>query len=248
VVLLHGLQSHSGWFVQSAQRLASVGFPVYAFDRCGSGISRDGCDGEGLAGVLSEIETVAVRALGESGHRTFHLLGHCFGALPALLYAAERGPDRVHGLVLATPALYTRTDLRPLEKARVAWSVLTRRPTRMPVPLAPEEFSELPPFIEFVRSDPLVRKDFPARFLFDIGAARRRLPHTVEQLRAPLLIAMAGEDPICDNPRNRELLRRVRVPSELHEYSGARHVLEFSAARDDFLADLGNWFERREAS
>ncbi|MEN6426888.1 MAG: alpha/beta fold hydrolase, partial [Phycisphaerales bacterium] len=41
VVMLHGLYSHSGWFMQSAAFLASHGCPVYSFDRRGWGLSRE---------------------------------------------------------------------------------------------------------------------------------------------------------------------------------------------------------------
>src|SRR5688500_8769992 len=47
IVLAHGLQSHSGWFVQSCSFLAEKGFAVYALDRRGSGCSkapRGDCD------------------------------------------------------------------------------------------------------------------------------------------------------------------------------------------------------------
>jgi pimeloyl-ACP methyl ester carboxylesterase len=37
IVMTHGLQSHSGWFSRSQAFLADLGFPVYAFDRRGSG-------------------------------------------------------------------------------------------------------------------------------------------------------------------------------------------------------------------
>ena len=40
VVMTHGLQSHSGWFAQSAAAMAAGGHPVYAVDRRGSGLSQ----------------------------------------------------------------------------------------------------------------------------------------------------------------------------------------------------------------
>jgi acylglycerol lipase len=156
VVMLHGLQSHSGWFVQSASRVAKSGFPVHAFDRCGSGVSLEDCDGGArLAGVLDEIDAVADAALEGRGQASFHLLGHCFGAIPALLYAALYRPERVASLALATPALYTHTSIRARDRIRVLWSVLTHRPVQVTVPLQPEQFSELEPFIEFIRGDPV---------------------------------------------------------------------------------------------
>ena len=247
VVMLHGLQSHSGWFVQSARRVAESGFPVYAFDRCGSGVSEEDCDGgPRLIGVLDEIDVVAERAVEGREETSIHLLGHCFGAIPALLYAALYRPERVASLALATPALYTHADVHGRDRLRVIWSVLIRRRALVPVPLMAEQFSELDPFVEFARNDPLARKEFPARFLFEIRRARALLPRAVRALRAPTFVAIANDDPICDNERNLRLLRQVTAPVEFHEYPGARHILEFSARREEFLEDLARWLERQE--
>lgn len=249
VVLLHGLQSHSGWFVQSAERLAELGLPVFAFDRRGSGASDAAPDpGPALEGLLEEIDAVADHALAGSVHDTVHLAGHCFGAIPALLYAGLHRPDRMASLVLATPALHTHTDLPIADKLRVLWSVLTRRPARVPVPLSAEELSELEPFVAFARQDPLALSETSARFFFEVLRARRRLGRAVRGLRAPLFVAMAGEDPICDNDRTRRLLEGATVPKEIRVYPGARHILEFSGQRESFLDDLSAWMARREAA
>ena len=248
VVLLHGLQSHSGWFVQSARRIAELGLPVHAFDRCGSGVSDGDTEiGSRLEGLLAEVDAVADHALLGSRHHSVHILGHCFGAIVALLYAALHRPTRVASLVLATPALYTLTDLPPRDKARVLWSVLRRRPTRVPVPMSPDEFSELEPFVQFVREDPLALRTVPARLLYEVRRARGQLTRAADALRAPLLVAIAGDDVICDNARNRRLLARVSAPKEIRAYSGARHILEFSGKREAFLNDLAAWFARWEA-
>lgn len=245
VVMLHGLQSHSGWFVQSARHLAARGRPVYAFDRRGSGLSPS-TDDAPLEGLLAEVDAVAARAAADTGHAEVTLLGHCFGAIVALLYASLHRPGRVAELVLATPALYTRADLPLGDKARVLWSVLRDRPARVPVPLAPEEFSDLAPFIAFVRDDPRALRTVSARLMFEVVRARRRLPRAARVLRAPLFIAYAGGDVICDNPRNRRLLARVTSPTVARTYPGARHILEFSTEREAFLDDLAGWLGRQE--
>jgi len=247
VVMVHGLESHSRWFAQSARRIAALGLPVHAFDRCGSGVSQaDAHLGARFDVLLAEVDAVAASALSGTRHGSIHLVGHCFGALVALLYAALHRPARVASVVLATPALYTRTDLALREKLRVLGSVLGRRAARVPVPLSPEEFSEIESFVQFVRDDPLLVRMVPARLFFEIWRARRRLCKAAATLRAPLMVAMAADDPICDNRRNRQLLEQVAAPKEIREYPGARHILEFSGARAAFLNDLGTWYERQE--
>jgi alpha-beta hydrolase superfamily lysophospholipase len=247
--MLHGLESHSAWFARSAERIASLGLPVHAFDRRGSGLSQGAAASQPwFEDLCAEIDTVADAALAGRPHRSFHLVGHCLGALAALLYAGLHRPDRVATHVLATPALSTRTDLGPGDKLRVLWSVVSGRDRRLPIPLSPEEFSELPPFVQFVRDDPLLLRTAPARLFYEIHRARGRLPEAARALRAPVLVAMAGDDPICDNARNRRLLAHVTCEKEIREYPGARHILEFSGARQAFLDDLTGWFRRRESA
>jgi len=248
VIMLHGLQSHSGWFVQSARHLSQNGIPVYAFDRRGSGLSEATGDADvRLEGLLAEIDAVADRAKGDTGYKDVALVGHCFGAIPALLYAASYRPDRVASLVLATPALYTLADLSPRDKARVLWSVLGGGTAHVPVPLSPEEFSDLEPYVAFVRNDPLALRTAPARLMYEVARARRRLRRAARALRAPLFVAYAGGDVICDNQRNRRLLARVTSPIETRTYPGARHILEFSSERDAFFVDLVGWLARERA-
>jgi alpha-beta hydrolase superfamily lysophospholipase len=247
--MLHGLQSHSGWFVQSARRIAELGLPVHAFDRCGSGVSEGETEvGSRLEGLLAEVDAVVDHAMARTRHDSVHLVGHCFGAIVALLYAALHRPARVASLVLATPALYTLTDLPPGDKTRVLWSVLSGSPVRVPVPLSPEQFSELAPFVEFVRHDPLALRTAPARLLYEVRRARGKFGKAVRALRAPLFVAMAGDDLICDNRRNRRLLEGLTRPPEVREYPGARHILEFSGQRETFFRDLAAWFEQQEAA
>jgi len=249
VIMLHGLESHSGWFVQSARAIAARGLPAHAFDRCGSGLSlTDPALGARFDALFAEIDAVGEAALEGTPHRAVHLVGHCFGALLALLYAAQRRPSRVASLVLATPALYTRDDLPPRRKARILWRALRAPAAREPVPLGPEDFSELEPFVDFIRRDPLALHSVPARLLFEIWRARFRLPRAAAALRVPLFAALAREDVVCDNPRNLALLARVKTSVEIIEYAGARHVLEFSGQRAAFLTELGAWLESQEKS
>lgn len=39
IVALHGIQSHSGWYTWSSEKLAAAGYDVYFADRRGSGLN-----------------------------------------------------------------------------------------------------------------------------------------------------------------------------------------------------------------
>lgn len=242
IVMTHGLQSHSAWFSRSQAFLAELGFPVYAFDRRGSGLSteRRG-DCAGFREMVDDVLAVADRAHKDYGAAQVHVLGHCFGALPAAAFACLH-PSRVKTLVLATPGLFTKSDLRPAEKLRVFASVTTGREARFPVPLEAELFSELPEHVQFIRDDALSLPDASARFYFAVFQVRRFLARASKSLTMPVLMACAGLDEICDNARNRRYFDSLPSPAKrLVEYPRAKHILEMSVQREDFFADLARW-------
>jgi len=245
IVMTHGLQSHSGWFSRSQTFLAGLGHPVYAFDRRGSGLSteRRG-DCAGFHELVDDVLAVAERAHKDYGAERVHVFGHCFGALPAAAFACTH-PARTASLVLATPGLFTKSDLRLSEKLRVFASVATGREARFPVPLEAEMFSELPEHVQFIRDDTLSLPDASARFFFNVFQIRRFLARASSALTMPVLMACAGRDEICDNARNRRYFESLPSPAKrLVEYPRAKHILEMSVQRDDFFADLARWFER----
>ena len=214
----------------------------------GLGVSEaDGDEWCRLDNLLAEIDAVADAALAGGQHHVIHLIGHCFGAIVALLYAAlMAGPSRQPGACHAGALPRTISTRAP--SCACCGALIRRRAERIAIPLSPDDFSELVPFVELVRGDPLVLRTAPARLFYEIRRARRRLPAAARALRAPLLAAMAGDDPICDNRRNNQVLERVNAEKQLRTYTGARHILEFSGARGAFLDDLAAWYRSQESA
>src|SRR4051794_21782947 len=85
VVLVHGLQSHAGWFLDAGVALAARGLAVYAPDRRGSGrsLSARGDIGDYRA-WFEDLEEVVRAARADHSEAEVHLVGHCFGANLAL--------------------------------------------------------------------------------------------------------------------------------------------------------------------
>lgn len=246
VVFTHGLQSHSGWFVQSASFLADLGHPVYVMDRMGSGLSRaQRGDVKDFRQWAREIEVVASFARERHRHDMFYLVGHCFGAIPATVYAYMY-PDNLKGLILSTPAIYTRTSIPFGDMVRIFMTQSGARNFDVPVTLKPESFTELPEYQEFVRSDTLSLRAATGDFYFQVNKARKYITGNADLLQNPLLMVMAGEDPICDNERNRRFFDKVSVlDKQIEEFTGARHILEFSTEKGAFFATLSNWLKNR---
>jgi alpha-beta hydrolase superfamily lysophospholipase len=193
--------------------------------------------------MVDDVLAIADLAHKDYGAERVHVFGHCFGALPATAFACMY-PARAKTLVLATPGLFTKSDLRLSEKLLVLACAVTGRDARLPVPLEAEMFSELPEHVHFVREDALSLPDASARFFFAVFQVRRFLARASRALDLPVLMACAGRDEICDNARNRRFLESLPSPARrLVEYPRAKHILEWSVQRDDFFADLRRFLE-----
>ncbi|WP_136798485.1 MULTISPECIES: alpha/beta fold hydrolase [Desulfosediminicola] len=247
VVFTHGLQSHSAWFSLSASLLAERGHPVYVFDRSGSGLSAaPRGDIKDFKLWAKEISEVAEYALARHGYDRHLLVGHCFGAIPATVYAYLY-PGKVQALVLTTPAFYTRTSIPFSDILRIGFSKSGERDFLVPVMLQPELFSELDEYEVFIESDTLALRAATGDFYYQVNEARKFITRQVDLLKVPLFVALAGEDRIGDNRKNEKFFDKIPYPDKtLVTYEDARHILEYSPERQRFFTDLLNWLNERD--
>src|SRR5438445_9844567 len=110
LVLVHGLQSHAGWFVDAGPRLAARGLAVYAPDRRGSGAYTSAPRGDivDYGQWLVDLEQVIRQAQTEYPLSAVHMVGHCFGANLALR-CGLRTQCRVRSVAMLTPGMYVLT-------------------------------------------------------------------------------------------------------------------------------------------
>ena len=245
LVMLHGLQSHSGWFVQSQTFLAGLGFPVYAMDRRGSGYSEgERGDCAHFSQMSEDVLAVVDWARGRHNVEKVHVFGHCFGTIPATLFAAAH-PDRVACLIQASSGIHTKVDLDLSRKLGLAWSKAARRPVQIPIPLKAEMFSELDECVRFIRQDDARLLTATGSLYYEVRRARQYIHAHKHLLTMPQFMASAGDDPICDTAANERFFWSLPARYKLLvRYERSRHVIEFSEERDDFFRDINWWLER----
>ena len=117
----------------------------------------------------------------------------------------------------------------------------------MPIPLEdPALFTASPKWQSYIRTDPLTLRRITLRFV----QADRRLARVALQATAieqPVLLALAGHDPIVDNRRTLEFFQRLGSPDRTQfEYPNAGHTLEFEPDPFPFLNDLAGWVQKIE--
>ncbi len=248
IVMLHGIQSHSGWYTYSCDRLCQEGYDIRFLDRRGSGLNQEQrghvLHPERLVGDITQFLADLHR---ERKRRNFDapifLMSVSWGGKLAVVTAARR-PDLVEGLALLYPGICARIKPkwnRVLKLKYALWKGWVN--ARVNVPLGdPALFTHDPLWQKYINDDPLTLHRVSVGFL---GASReldKQASELLPQINCPLLLMLAGQDRIIDNDATRKLFEKV--PSQqrtLIEYPEAAHTLEFEKNRDQFVKDLADW-------
>lgn len=167
-VLLHGIQSHGGWYTYSCSRLAAAGHEVYLLDRRGSGLNtldRGHAPHEDRL-VHDVTQWLEHLRIGQSPACPVVLAGLSWGGKLALSTGLRR-IDLVDGLALLYPGLVGRFRVSRLQRLMLqAAFACGIRKARLPIPMiAPELFTDEPHWQAFIRRDELALRRVSTSFL-----------------------------------------------------------------------------------
>jgi acylglycerol lipase len=244
-IYLHGIESHSGWFDEAAQKLAARGFPVVCLDRRGSGINRENrgfISGhvERGSSLVEDIHQAVRIARAKDGIDEIYLIGLSWGGKYAMAYDATY-PDEVDGMILITPGMKPKVDLKAGEKLAVLTDVLFAPERQHRIPIEPEMFTTNPEQLAFIRQDPLKLRTASAGFLWQSLAMDRLVAKKDDGRHPPMLVLLAGRDRIIDNAATRAFVTRdPQRQVTIIEYPEQTHSIQLDAP--DLLArDVLKW-------
>jgi alpha-beta hydrolase superfamily lysophospholipase len=249
VVVLHGVQSHGGWYHGLGRTLAAAGFEAHFPDRRGSGANTE--DRGHASSPRRLIDDVAERlsALREAAPRVpVVLAGISWGGKTAVITAAKH-PELVDGLALICPGFTPRVRVPVAERLRIAWAFLTDRRKTFPIPLSdPALFTANPEGQLFIAADPLGIRSGTAGLLATSTFIDRRLKRVPRRVTQPALLMLAGQDRIVNNARTLAFFQRIASPDKtVIEYPEAHHTLEFEPDPTRYAQDLITWLGRLSA-
>lgn len=244
VIVLHGIVSHGGWYLHSCRHLAACGFEVHALDRRGSGLNLAARGDvphyrQWLSDVQSYLESLP------AGVPTV-LVGISWGGKLAAALSAGNLLD-LAGVAMVCPGLFACQQASRLQRAILhAAGIAGLSNKRIAIPLRdPELFTNSPRWQAYIRDDPFTLRRITVRF----ARADLQLNHharaAAEQMKAPVLLMLAGRERIVDNGRTREFFHRIAAPDKVClEYPDAGHTLEFEPDPIQYLKDLSTWVAR----
>ena len=250
IVALHGIQSHSGWYGYSSDRLCAAGHEILFVDRRGSGLNdRDRGHTRHQDRLINDVvqilKEVRRRRNEEAPAAPVVLLGVSWGGKLAAVSAARHG-ELIDGLALLYPGI--RSRVRPTFWQRLKLSLaesLEIEEKRIPVPLNdPGLFTSSLENQAIIREDPLALHDVTVSFLSANRSLDAALGPARNTIRCPALLMLAGEDRIIDNTVTRNWFETLATRERrVHEYAESGHTLEFEPERDQFIADLNRWLD-----
>jgi alpha-beta hydrolase superfamily lysophospholipase len=241
-VVLHGIESHAGWFTASCEALASAGLRVVCLDRRGSGTS-GGKRGHAPSPsvLLDDLGRLVEWVHSERPGRALQAVAHSWGSVYALAYLG-RSPAAFERLSLVSPGLFPLVDLRPSQKVSVALGAIIAPERTMPIPIGgPEAFTANPSRREAIGADGARLQHATNRFFVCVWRLRRMALAALRRTEVPLAVFLAGHDPIIDTDATRRFLYRLDEGVVVETFEAAHHTLEFEPDPAAFLEALVRW-------
>ena len=248
VVVLHGVQSHAGWYEFSCTQLAQAGYQVYFLDRRGAGVNGDARgDAPSFRRLLDDIAeflTALPRTAARAKLPVFLAAISWGGKLAVAL--ERRHPGLVDGLALLCPGFFAKVSVPFWQRVSIFFSRLFRPRKKYPIPLNdPELFTASPRWQQFLRDDPLRLHHATARLFVESIRLDGYLRFTPKYVHLPVLLLLAEHDRIIRNDKTRAFVDQFATPDKtVIEYPGAYHTLEFEPNPNAFIGDLRSWLDK----
>jgi len=243
LVCLHGIESHSGWFPETAAALSEHGYQVYAPDRIGSGLS-DGTRGDVSSWRvwLGHVRALIEVAQSENPGAPLFVAASCWGAKVGLELALS-APEQIAGLALIAPALKPRVRLGLFDQLKLVAALPFHPDMRFPIPIERDTmFTDETPYAERIGRDHLRLRQATARFLAESWRLDRHVLRRLRNLTVPTLVLLAERDEIVDTPAVRALFQRS-CPDHvtLRLFSSACHSMEFGRWQKPLCNEIVGW-------
>ncbi|CAI9267843.1 unnamed protein product [Lactuca saligna] len=249
LIIIHGLNEHSGRYADFAKQLNSSNFGVYAMDWIGHGGS-DGLHGyvPSLDHVVADTGSFLEKIKGDHPGTPCFLYGHSTGG--AVVLKAASYPyieEMVEGIILTSPALRV-TPAHPIVGAVAPlFSLLAPKyqfkgANKRGIPVSRDPAALIAKY-----TDPLVYTGpMRVRTGHEILRISAHLTRNFKSVTVPFFVLHGTADKVTDPLASQDLYHEA--PSKykhLKLYDGFLHDLLFEPEREDIGRDIIDWMERK---
>ena len=245
VLYFHGIQSHCGWYEQSAAHLAQGGYAVLQIDRRGTGRNpQDRGHAKSVDQLIADAHTARDELLRLSGFSQYHMVGISWGGkLVTASYVSNA--TGVLSLSLVTPGLFPRVGVSQQQKAKIGFAMLYEPRRLFDIPLNDSElFTSCPKWKHFFRTDKNTLRQCTAGFYLASRRMDKMIATLPKQQSVPIHLFIAGDERIVDNDKTIQFIRNLHWSRcRITTYAAARHSLEFESNKGEYFDDLTGFLD-----
>ena len=244
MILVHGFNSHSGYFGWAAEQFASNGFAVYALDHRGRGKSEgERFYVEKFSYWLEDVDKLSDIARSENAGVPVYMLGHSVGGVIASSYVFEHQTE-IAGLICESFAF----DVGLPELAQLALEGASYLIPHLPVySLKNEIFSRDPKVVEQMNNDPLIANEKqPAETVSEVLKAAALLKENMPNFKIPVFIIHGTADKATRPEGSQYFYDNVGSEDKtLKLYEGGYHDLLNDIDKETVMRDILAWINER---
>ncbi len=241
MIYLNGLESHAGWFSETANELTKKGITIYGLDRRGSGLNSRAIGR--WKDWVDDTDKIIEKAKKENPDCSIHLASLCFGAKIATAYAIQN-PQAINSLIYMSPGIHVKVDPTPYEKLKIGLSLLSF-PLNIPSPIRKNNmFTDSKKALEFLSRDKLRTHSPRARDVFEAKKINAHVLKNLEKVRTPSLVLLAEKDQVVDTKETRKSFSRFAKSPKFIEYMDSEHTIFFGESKKQLIEDIINFISQ----
>ncbi|XP_022731662.1 uncharacterized protein LOC111286125 [Durio zibethinus] len=249
LIIIHGLNEHSGRYAQFAKQLTSCHFGAYAMDWIGHGGS-DGLHGyvPSLDHVVADTGALLEKIKSENPGVPCFLFGHSTGGAVVLKAASyPHIEEMLEGIVLTSPALRVKPThpivgaIAPLFSL-VAPKLQFKGANKRGIPVSRDPAALLAKY-----SDPLVYTGpIRVRTGHEILQISSFLMQNLKSVTVPFFVLHGTADKVTDPLASKDLYNEAASKfKDIKLYEGFLHDLLFEPEHEEIGQDIIDWMEKR---
>lgn len=249
IVILHGLNEHSGRYTHFAKHLTSCNFGVYAMDWIGHGGS-DGLHGyvPSLDHVVADTGAFLEKIKTEKPATPLFLFGHSTGGAVVLKAATYPHIEQMlEGIILTSPALRVKPSHPIVGAVAPIFSMVIPKyqfkgANKRGIPVSRDPAALLAKY-----SDPLVYTG-PVRVRtgHEILRISSHLMRNFKTVTIPFFVLHGTADKVTDPLASQDLYKEAASEfKDIKLYEGFLHDLLFEPEREEVAQDITDWMEKR---
>lgn len=242
VAIVHGFNSHSGYYQWVADQFVGHGLAVYALDLRGRGQS----DGERFYvqkfdDYADDVATFVALAKADHPGLPVFLLGHSAGGVVSCIYTLEHQAD-IAGLICES---FAHEVPAPDFALAVLKGLSHVAPHAHVLKLNNEDFSRDPKVVAAMNSDPLIANEVqPTQTVAEMVRADERLKRDFGQITLPVLILHGTSDKATKPSGSQRFYDTAGSRDKtLKLYEGHFHDLLNDVDKDIVMADIQQWID-----